>query len=195
MNAQKKAIKYILFGQASLILAMLGCFIIKPHHDQNNSSLSYYGNFRTTIVPYAIGIILEAYSLFKAANLIAGLKNLIYVRRGMQAFSGTLLLVPLTPFSLGIYFLYAHLLVSVILALVNLFLVFYCVLNVVKNWQSYILALINLGGIVGCILSIAEIHVLHYEAIFELVLLTSLSLVLVRTLTINSVKQSVEGKI
>lgn len=174
---------------------MFLCYILKPHHTRYNSSLSYYGNFRLTIVPYAIGIVLTSYYLFKASAAIAGIKNLAYVRRGMQVFSAVLLLILLTPFSAGLFFFYGHIGASAILALTNLFLVFYCTLYIAKDWQSSLLTLVNVFGVVGCVLSLAEIHILHYEAVFELVTFVSLGFILARTLIINSAKHTVEGKI
>ena len=68
------AIRYLIASQLAMFVFAVICFGIDPEAFRNNAPLSYYGTMAKTILPYATGILLTAFLLFRGAQHLHGEK-------------------------------------------------------------------------------------------------------------------------
>jgi hypothetical protein len=98
------AIKYLVASQLAMFVFALICFAVDPDAFRNNAPLSYYGTMAKTIFPYATGILLTAFLLFRGAQHLHG-KKVRAVRFSVQWLAILLVAALATPYTV---FFWAH---------------------------------------------------------------------------------------
>jgi hypothetical protein len=94
-------------GLGCFALGLIICVILKPVGLSINSGISYYGNYRLTIIPYALAV--AGYGLF--ALLLAGhinSRDLIPLRYSFYVFALLCLIITITPYSVSSFLNIAH---------------------------------------------------------------------------------------
>jgi hypothetical protein len=103
------AVAYVIMGELCFVAMMVGCLAIEPSWIAVKEGLSYYGNYLTTGVPYAIGfgscIALTALGLARIQPRSAMVKRL---RRGVAVLLVLMASIPLTPYGLDVVFDWLH---------------------------------------------------------------------------------------
>jgi hypothetical protein len=106
---QRHAVAYVISGECCFVAMMLGCLAIEPSRIAVKRGLSYYGNYVTTGVPYAIGfgssITLTALGLARIQSEGAMVEPF---RRGVAVLLALMASVPLTPYRVDLVFDWLH---------------------------------------------------------------------------------------
>lgn len=62
------ALRYLQLSGLSLSIAVAVCLTMQPSPVFTHYGLSYYGNFRATLLPFCIGLVMSGYFLWRAAS-------------------------------------------------------------------------------------------------------------------------------
>lgn len=179
----QKAFRYALWSQLGLLGGLLICFLIRPHWVILNYPVSYFGNFRVTIIPYVAGFVLCAYWLIKtSAELPASMKA---IRLPLLLVAVCSLAIPCTPYMISVTFGWIHLSVAATLLIVELWLSTLLILRTrhIYTWLGYA---VFLSGAVLTVLS--QIGLLHVELIGEMQLVIGSGVLLTCSLGLMSVE-------
>lgn len=155
-----KALKYLIYSQASFLAFIAVCFMLQPDAFKSSAALSYYGTTSVTIVPYAAGTFLAAFFLLKAAGQLANQK-LSVVRNSLKAMAALLVAMLFVPYTVNKTFSDIHLALSGLLLLAVLVVSFYIVVAVDRKPLNIIIILLELATIVLLYLSLVGEIYLH----------------------------------
>jgi len=158
-----RAFRYALLSQVCLLTDLLLCIVIRPGWAAANYPISYFGNFRVTIVPYAAGFLLCAYWLARTALALPSAMRLI--RRLLVGVAVCTLGVLCTPYMISSGVGWVHLSFAIALLILELSL---SALLIIRSHHIYALLgfLLQLFGAVLAMLS--QVALLHLELIGEL---------------------------
>jgi len=179
----QKAFRYALWSQLSLLGGLLICFLIRPHWVLLNYPVSYFGNFRATIIPYVIGFVLCAYWLMRTiAELPAGMKT---IRLPLLLVAVCSLAIPCTPYMINVAFGWIHLSVAVSLLIVELWLSTLLILRTrhLYTWLGFVVLLCG-----AALAVLSEIGLLHVELIGEMQLVVGSGVLLICSLGLMPVE-------
>lgn len=120
---RKKSVNYLVYSQLSFFGSMFICFALIPEAVTGNLGISFYGNYKKTLIPYTLGLFLTSYFIVKAANALqrahAELKS---ISEFMFVIAILIIAVSLTPYSVDTIVDWAHILTSSVLFIVELLL-------------------------------------------------------------------------
>ncbi|HUD08056.1 MAG TPA: hypothetical protein VMQ52_03195 [Candidatus Saccharimonadales bacterium] len=168
---KNKAFRYIFLSQCVLVVGLAICYLIYPH----NVNISYLGNLRETIIPYALGFIGSSYLLWKACVQFDSQKNLQRALRFLVIF---LLAILCTPFTVDIGFHIAHDLVASTYFM-TAFVISCLILKIYKvSVLNVILLLIEFFSLITLIIVSRNPHLYHYQLFYELLNLISSGILL-----------------
>lgn len=66
----REAVRNLILVQVVSITGLIACVALKPHGLVADSGVSYFGNFKLTIIPYAFALLGGAWFLYKAAQVL-----------------------------------------------------------------------------------------------------------------------------
>jgi hypothetical protein len=178
-----KAIRYLIYGQASFLLLISICFALRSNLFRDNASLSYYGNLRATIVPYVLSILVSDMFFIRTIKYLpTSKKELLTMRKALRNYLILSIGVLLTPFTINSYFFWAHLLIagSLFMALVG-FGAWLAFLVYPDFWNIFCFALLSVST-VTLFLSTGVVDVLHHlQGDSQLVAIFIFCIILTRT--------------
>lgn len=153
-----KALKYLLYSQASFLAFIAVCFVLQPDAFKASAALSYYGTNSVTILPYGAGTFLATFFLLKAAGQIAG-EKLSVVRNSLKAMAALLAAMLFVPYTVNKTFSDIHLALSGLLLLTVLVASFYVVAALDRRPPNILIVLLELATVALLYLSlVGEIH-------------------------------------
>ena len=158
-----RAFWYALWSQVCLLCGILICILIRLKQAQLNYPISYFGNFRNTILPYAAGFLLCVYWLVRTVRALP---------RGMQAIRVLLSLVATctlgvlcTPYMISRTVGWIHLSFAIMLLLLELAL---SVLLITRSHHRIAILGFSLQLIGGVFAALSQTGTLHVELMSEL---------------------------
>ncbi len=176
-----KAVQLILASQLVFMGSLLVCLLIDPHIIRNNWALSLYGTQVSTFLPFAVGVLLPSYLLYKASF------RLNKQRPVNQKLSKILVLLAVLPLGIAITPIRAgenvwvfHAIFSVAWFLIQLGAGFWLVSQTKDLVSVLILGILVVSQVLVC-LSLEEFDVLNVIAAAQIVAVTSFSVLLMRT--------------
>ena len=159
--------KFLVLGQLIFLAFAIVCFVLQPHAFLANAAFSYYGNYRLTIIPYALGILSATACIIKAASFVKDSRDTI-IRRALFGLAILLLGILASPYSVNGYFFAAHIVVSTLLLLVVLGVSSVIVFRRDRSAKSICLYISEIITTTVLVLSQGFIGVLHIHALAEL---------------------------
>lgn len=173
-----KAARTVSYGVAAAAALFAVCILIRPQGLGADNGLSYYGDFKTTIIPYSLAFFAAAYSYLEAARYVkdgrgfAG--NLALALRAMAALMVGLLVTPsslVNPI---------HTFMGTTLFSLQLAVSMWLLLKFFKDWQTTLLvAMMWLSGLAALYyLPRSQGLLLQTQVVFQL----AFGLLLIRTL-------------
>ena len=177
----RSAIRYIVYGQLCLYAGLLVCAVVKPHGLLVNDGISYYGNFRATIIPYAFALLGGAYFSIRAAEHLAQppVKPLRYAFTAFALLAAGELVTPAFA-SQPVDAL--HRVFGIALFSLQLLVSIWLVVRLRYAWQAVALALVELIAGIAAFLYLAPAHGLLLES--QVVFQTAFAALAIYALTI-----------
>ena len=167
-DVKMPAIRYLVYGQLCFYIGLLFCAVLKQSGLTINEGISYYGVFRLTIVPYAVGLLGSAYFCARFASQLNAIRQPFF---SYSFFTISILIVGVvfTPDTLGRFFNDAHMTFGTILFVVQLLLSGWIIHCLRYDAWAIVLSLIELaGGIVSFIyLGPAHGYLLESQLLFQ----------------------------
>lgn len=120
-SIRPRTIKLFTSGLVCFCIGLVFCVILKPSGLSVNSGISYYGNYRLTIIPYTLAII--GYGIFTA--LVAShikAKDLWPLKHSLYIFGFLCLIINITPYSVSSFLNICHTTAGTILFALQLIL-------------------------------------------------------------------------
>lgn len=111
---RRNTVRYILLVQVVSFIGTIACIIIKPHGLVANSGLSYFGNFKATIVPYAVVLLGGSWFFYKAAASLPE-EGYNLTKRALTVFAILYIGLFFTPYTLNNVFDWLHTLFGITL--------------------------------------------------------------------------------
>lgn len=110
----RKTVKNLILVQLVSVVGLIGCVVIKPHGLTANAGLSYFGNYRVTILPYGLVVLGSSYFYYKSRkSLPAQGYKLTKISFGL--FSLLLIGIFMTPYSVSNLLSWIHSILGIIL--------------------------------------------------------------------------------
>lgn len=97
---RQKSIELFLVGLACFCLGLVVCIILKPLGLSVNSGISYYGNYKLTLVPYLLSVVGYGFFNLLLAVYIAD-QDLWPLKYSLYIFAFLCLVIGITPYSVG----------------------------------------------------------------------------------------------
>jgi hypothetical protein len=165
MNAKSQ----IIHGQLCLYAGISLCILLKPRGLAANDGISYFGIFRLTFLPYALGLLGAALFCLKAASIISP-ANPEPLRLTMALISFLTVIIVVTPYSVSSFLNFLHMLVGSILFIVQLLFSGWLVNKLRYNFWILILSLAELSAGIGCLVYLKPSHgfLLQFQLLFQL---------------------------
>lgn len=155
-----KALRYLIYGQISFLAFIVICFVLRPDAFRDNEALSYYGTNLTTILPYALGILLASFFMLKSAANLNGDRTKV-IRISLRAMAFLLVAMLFVPYHINDVFLLAHLAITLLLLLVVLAASFYIVGVLDRRPLNIFIISLELFAVAMLFLSLAGTASLH----------------------------------
>ena len=96
-----KAALNVIYGLAATFTLFSICILIRPAGLAANDGLSYFGTFKTTIIPYSLAFLVDAYFYLKTAAYIkVDIPTFKYLTMSLQIMAVLLVGLLLTPHTL-----------------------------------------------------------------------------------------------
>lgn len=148
---------------------LLLCVLLKPAGLAANDGISYFGIFRVTFVPYAIGLLGSAYFCRQTANNLRG-SNLGPVRLVMSAVATLTVIIVLTPYAAGRWVDDTHTTCGSILFILQLLLSGWLIVRLRYIWWSIALSLAELAGGILSAIYLGPLHgfLFQSQVLFQL---------------------------
>src|ERR1035438_7489807 len=118
---RRQSIKLFSIGLSLFVLGLTICVLLKPAGLRVNSGISYYGNYRLTLIPYVIAI--AGYGFFNL-SLTGCIKarELWPLKYSFYIFALLSLIIVITPYSVSAFLSDIHSIVGTILFVLQLLL-------------------------------------------------------------------------
>ena len=142
-----RTIKLFTSGLGCFSLGLAICVILKPVGLSVNSGISYFGNYRLTIVPYIIAILGYGIFLLLLAGCIKA-KDLWPLKYSLYIFAFLSLIITITPYSVSSFLNMAHTTSGTILFVWQLLLSAWLIAKMgYKIWPIIFTGLMLISGI------------------------------------------------
>jgi hypothetical protein len=176
-----KIARYFSYSWAGLFGSLLICALLDPQVVVKNEGISYFGNHWITLLPFAIGMGIASYFVYRAAYLLP-LRNARQhlIKEALTTISILLVGVVVTPFSINTFLNACHTLISGALFILELLLAGWLVLQTPRSWLHYGLLLVQSAGALLAMLSLAE--VVHFMLTGQLLTQIAFIWLFVRTM-------------
>jgi hypothetical protein len=163
-----RAARTILLGQ-SIFYASLGiCVLLKPSGLGVNAGISYYGIFRETFVPYAIGLLGAAYFTVRAVNEIPAEEQIL--RFALRVYPLLVVGIVITPYAVGRWINDLHVACGSILFSLQLLLSLQLIRQQRYIWWSMLLTAAQLAGGIASAMYLAPARglLLQAQVVFQI---------------------------
>lgn len=144
-KSMRTAAKTLLFGQLILYAGLLVCVLIKPAGLGANDGISYYGIYKETFFPYAVGLLGAAYFAVRAIGQLekGGMKLL---RLALKIYAPLIVGIVITPYAAGKWMDYLHTTCGSALFSLQLILSGWLIWKLRYVWWGVALSLVELAG-------------------------------------------------
>lgn len=177
---KNKAVEYLKYSQISLFSSLAVCFLLVPKVIYDNRGVSYFGNHHLTIVPYAIGLILTSYFMFKASvALPTKNKRVVLLSKVLKVMAVLLIGVLLTPYKISDTMYHIHVGVGSLLFSIQFFLIIWLVVNTPTSKSNrFLLGTLLLGNVISMISLLPTVQIM---LLGQIITQLSFGLLLIRT--------------
>lgn len=110
----ERTARYLIWSLGTSLLGAAVCIILKPHGLAANAGLSYFGNFKLTIIPYGVALLGGSYFLHQAASSLPA-KGYELTKAALTFFSILYVILFITPYTLNNIVDWTHTITGVIL--------------------------------------------------------------------------------
>ncbi|HEX5797494.1 MAG TPA: hypothetical protein VFX86_03840 [Candidatus Saccharimonadales bacterium] len=138
MQHKHKAVRYFVFGQASLFLSISICIFLLPEGIFANDGISYYSAYKLTALPYAAGLLLTALFSYKVAGSLPE-KAPRAMARAFKLISFMLVAIAVVPYGIDFVVEYTHTILSALLFLIQFLIVWWLAFRVRADIISLLL--------------------------------------------------------
>jgi hypothetical protein len=158
----KAAAKTILYGQAFLYAGLFVCTLLKPAGLGANDGISYYGIYRQTFFPYAVGLLGAAYFTVRAMGQLPEHEKVL--RLSLKIYVPLIVGIVITPYAAGRWMDYLHTACGSALFSLQLILSGYLVWRLRYAWWSAALSLVELGAGILSLIWLNPTHGLLFQS-------------------------------
>ena len=173
--------KYLALAAASFFGFSLVCILLKPQSLALNDGLSYFGNYKTTILPYTCMLLVTAYLLFQVLiRLPDGKLFPAWLKNGFLTIIILLVGLLLTPSNAGFVADHVHQLFGAAIFIIELVAsAFWWMYNRNDNVLLLLLVILLMSGIASAIyVPTAKGFLLQTQLIYQAAFLASFARVL-----------------
>ncbi|HTH71884.1 MAG TPA: hypothetical protein VL737_00795 [Candidatus Pristimantibacillus sp.] len=156
------AIRYIYLSELSFVMAAVLCLLINAKVLFTSDGISFYGNFRNTIVPYVVGLALSGWFLARAADHLPadGRENRL-LRTALRISAISLMGIIITPSFAGGLTSFVHVSFGGFLFLTQAVVSWSLLGSFWSNWTDRLLFMAHIAAVVAIILSFRRIGLLN----------------------------------
>lgn len=156
------AVRYIYLSELSFVMAAVLCLLINARVLFTSDGISFYGNFRNTIVPYVVGLSLSGWFLARAADYLPrdGRENRL-LRLALRISAICLMGIIVTPSLVGGLTSFVHVSFGGFLFLTQAVVSWSLLGSFWGNWTDRLLFVLHIAAVVMIILSFRWIGVLN----------------------------------
>lgn len=160
------AARYILYGQVCFYVGLILCVILKPHGLAANAGISYYGDYKLTILPYTLALLGSAIFTIRAAQ---NLHNQEIIKNVLLAISVLTIGILLTPDAWSRTSADVHTIFGIILFSLQLLLSFYLIWKLHFRWQAIALTGLEVAAGISAFIWLAPPTglLLQAQAVFQ----------------------------
>lgn len=177
------AVRNLIYAQVSFFGFLLIAILMTPAAFDNNHGLSYYGEHKSTAIPYGLGFLLTGFFLMKAASSLPNkTRPFKKLAVGLEILVILLIGVFLTPDTLNAFFNWAHYIVAASLFIFELGLAFWLTVWWCRDWLAGWLLAVQLAA--GIVAMLSQFHVIYYLSEGILFFQLAFGLLLIRTVTL-----------
>lgn len=164
----RQAAKSILWGQVFLYAGLLTCILLKPAGLAANDGISYYGIYRATFLPYAVGLLGAAYFAVLAMGQLPPEEKLL--RLAIKIYAPLIAGIVITPYAAGAWVDYAHTACGSALFSLQLLLSGWLVRRLRYAWWSVGLSLVELAAGIASAVYLRPTHgfLFQSQVVFQL---------------------------
>jgi hypothetical protein len=173
-----KAVRYLVYSQICFFAFIAVNFVISPIVNSQDSALSDYGNYRSTILPFSLSIILSSYFLWKTADALPVSKTFMVMKRGLRTLVMLNAIILITPYKAGPLLSAIHMAAAILLFAAEMGIGVWLAFFILRNQAGYYLIAVQLVGLIIAVLSLKEVRVLGIFVVGQLVALGSFAVLL-----------------
>jgi len=164
----KPVARSILFGQLFLYGGLLACVLLKPAGLAANDGISYYGIFRETFLPYAVGLLGTAYFAVRAVGQLPESERPL--RTALKIYTPLIVGIVITPYAAGQWMDYLHTACGSALFSLQLILSGYLIWRLKYAWWATALSLVELAAGILSLIYLNPTHgfLFQTQTIFQL---------------------------
>lgn len=184
----RSAVRSIVYGQLFLYVGLVVCVLLKPTGLSTNNGISYYGVYRETFFPYAVGLLGAAYFAVRAIDhLPTGEK---VVQQSLKLYAPLVVGIVITPYAVGRWMDYLHTICGATLFSLQLALSCWLVWRLRYAWWGVALVSVQLLAGIASAIYLKPPHglLLQSQLLFQLAFGTLLALGLQRLATLSRVE-------
>ncbi len=173
------AIRYFIMGQGCLYAGILICSLLLPRGLYGRGGMTYFGNYKLTIVPYTFALLGCFWFTLKTIRVLRS-HQVGFVRYGLLVCCVLLLGVLAAPYKLNMFFYIAHVYIAAALFLIELLIVFWLALLARRDLVNIVLMILVTaelyltGRFLGPRLGYLALGQLGFQVLFTAILCRSL---------------------
>jgi hypothetical protein len=175
---RRKAVRYLVYSQLSFFAFMTVCIVVSPGLNADGGAISNFGNYKATIVPYALSFVLSSFFLWKASDNLPDRQEFSLIRAVLRWVSMLNIAILLTPYKATIATFVIHLIATALLFIIELSVSIWLSMFVIKKRYSFILVAIQFLGFFIVVLSLQEVKVLEYLLVGQMLTVGSFALLI-----------------
>jgi len=161
-------VKTLLLAQACFYGGLVVCVLLKPAGLGGNNGISYYGIYRQTFFPYAVGLLGGAYFVMRASDLLRPNEQII--RLLLRLFAVLVAGIVITPYAAGRWMDYLHTTCGATLFSLQLLLSGWLAWRLRYAWWSVLLTVIELAAGIASAIYLRPTHglLLQTQLLFQI---------------------------
>lgn len=172
---------YLWISAGAFVFAVASCALLQPADILGHYGLSFYGNFSRTLVPYAAGLLVAAYFLFRAARELAALPDARSFSAGLQGVALAVFGIVITPSFSHVWVVQdLHVLFGLAIFITQAGLSAYYLFRVRPGLTDWMLLTLQFVAIVVAVLSFRTVHVLGLMLPAQVLAIGSFGVLLIR---------------
>ena len=156
LKSMQRAAKSILWGQIFLYAGLVVCVLLRPSGLTANDGISYYGIYRATFSPYAVGLLGAAYFAARAIGELPPDEKVL--RLALQIYAPLVVGIVITPYAAGRWMDYLHTACGATLFSLQLMLSGWLARRLRYAWWSLALSLVELAAGIASAIYLRPAH-------------------------------------